>query len=194
MKRLVPPIKKFDWEPSAYVHTPLRRIRSVAGSPHGPSHYPVFAAPLTSPHSRRKEEASIFFLYLPAELLSDSVSCNLQSWVPCDRIEIVFLIALSDTSAWRPTLALLPSVRVISTCANPHQEHESPMSTQGILQQNARMRSDNGSTINESLELKNKDLRNGDSESAGDGPDYSQSGFVWRDPKPPFKGAVEYAR
>jgi len=53
------------------------------------------------------------------------------------------------------------------------------------------MHSGNGSTIKESLELRNMAQRNGENGSAGDGLDYSQSGFVWRDPKPPFKGAVE---
>lgn len=56
------------------------------------------------------------------------------------------------------------------------------------------MCSSNDSIIDESLELMNRAPRNGGSGSARDGPDYSQSGFVWRDPKPPFKGAVEYAR
>jgi hypothetical protein len=68
------------------------------------------------------------------------------------------------------------------------------MSTQSVIRQNTSMCSGNGSIIDESLELMNRAPRNGESGSARDGPDYSQSGFVWRDPKPPFKGAVEYAR
>lgn len=65
------------------------------------------------------------------------------------------------------------------------------MSTQGIIQQNASMHSSNGTILDETLEMRNGAPRKVDSGSVGDGPDYSQSGFVWRDPKPPFKGAVE---
>ena len=56
-----------------------------------------------------------------------------------------------------------------------------------------------GIPVPKSFQLSNEITGNGDTcavgnaslASAGNNPDYSRSGFVWRDPKPPFKGAVE---
>jgi hypothetical protein len=74
------------------------------------------------------------------------------------------------------------------------------MSTQNPDQQRMSSRSSNRTENSGSYELSNEATRNGDSSTAGKKgvgfagggarllSDYLPSGFIWRDPKPPFKG------
>jgi len=94
-----------------------------------------------------------------------------------------------------PTDASLPSVPGMRT--NPELEHDFQMSTQNV--DRASVRRGDGGIIRDSYELRNEVTLNGGSStvrnasigSAGGHLDYSCSGFIWRDPKPPFKEGVE---